>query len=78
MGGCSCFVEREKEYVVSAELSGMDENELEVKLSSGVLTIRGEKKEERKEEQPSYRVSEALRIIRAVISGSRRASTKRK
>ena len=69
MGGCSCFVEREKEYVVSAELPGMDENELEVKLSSGVLTIRGEKKEERKEEQP---------IIRAVISGSRRASTKRK
>ena len=54
MGACSCFVEREKEYVVSAELPGMDENELEVKLSSGVLTIRGEKKEE----QPSYRVSE--------------------
>jgi HSP20 family protein len=52
------FVEREKEYVVSAELPGMDESELEVKLSSGVLTIRGEKKEERKEEQPSYRVSE--------------------
>jgi HSP20 family protein len=52
------FVEREKEYVVSAELPGMDENELEVKLSSGVLTIRGEKKEERKEEQPSYRMSE--------------------
>ena len=36
----------------------MDENELEVKLSNGVLTIRGEKQEERKEEQPSYRVSE--------------------
>jgi HSP20 family protein len=52
------FVEREKEYVVSAELPGMDENKLEVKLSSGVLIIRGEKKEGRKEEQPSYRVSE--------------------
>ncbi|MGZ5474747.1 MAG: Hsp20/alpha crystallin family protein [Thermoanaerobaculia bacterium] len=52
------FAEHEKEYVVSAELPGMDENELEVKLSSGVLTVRGEKKEERKEEQPSYRVSE--------------------
>ena len=47
------FVEREKEYVVSAELPGMEEKELEVKLSSGVLTIRGEKKEERKEEQPT-------------------------
>ena len=52
------FVEGQKEYVVSAELPGMDENELEVKLSNGVLTIRGEKKEEWKEEQPSYRVSE--------------------
>ena len=52
------FVEHPKEYVVTAELPGLDENELEVKLSNGVLTIRGEKKEERKEEQPSYRVSE--------------------
>jgi HSP20 family protein len=50
--------EHDKEYIVSAELPGMDEKDLEVKLSSGVLTIRGEKKEERKEEQPSYRVSE--------------------
>ncbi len=52
------FAEHDKEYIVSAELPGMDEKDLEVKLSSGVLTIRGEKKEERKEEQPSYRVSE--------------------
>ena len=40
------FAEHDKEYIVSAELPGMDEKDLEVKLSSGVLTIRGEKKEE--------------------------------
>jgi HSP20 family protein len=53
------FVEREKEYVISAELPGMDENELEMRLSSGVLTMRGEKKKEPKEEvSDSFRVSE--------------------
>jgi HSP20 family protein len=51
-------VEGEKEYVVSAELPGMDEKELEVKIASGSLTIRGEKKEEREDKKPSYRLSE--------------------
>jgi HSP20 family protein len=52
------FVEQDKEYVVSAELPGLDEKNLEVKLSGDVLTIRGEKKEEREEERPTYRLSE--------------------
>jgi HSP20 family protein len=52
------FVERDKEYVVSAELPGLDEKNLEVKLSGDVLTIHGEKKEEQEEERPTYRVSE--------------------
>jgi hypothetical protein len=54
------------------------ENELEVKLSSGVLTIRGEKKEERKEEQPSTRLRAALRIIRAVIPARHRRRENRR
>ncbi|MFC0710658.1 Hsp20/alpha crystallin family protein [Azorhizophilus paspali] len=33
-------------YEISAELPGMHERDIEVKLSSGCLTIRGEKKEE--------------------------------
>jgi HSP20 family protein len=52
------LVEREKEYVVTAELPGLDEKALEVKLSGDTLTIHGRKEEERKEERENYRMSE--------------------
>jgi HSP20 family protein len=52
------LVEREKEYVVTAELPGLDEKALEVKLSGDVLTISGRKEEDRKEERENYRLSE--------------------
>ena len=52
------LVEREKEYVVTAELPGLDEKALEVKLSGDTLTIRGRKEEEHKEERENYRMSE--------------------
>jgi HSP20 family protein len=52
------LVERENEYVVTAELPGLDEKALEVKLSGDVLSIRGRKEEERKEERENYRMSE--------------------
>src|SRR6516162_887633 len=35
------FVERDKAYEVTAELPGLDEKNIEVKLSNGVLTIKG-------------------------------------
>ena len=38
-------------YEISAELPGMDENNVELKLADGLLTITGEKTEERKEEE---------------------------
>ncbi len=38
--------EGENETRITAELPGMDENDVEVLLSDGVLTIRGEKKAE--------------------------------
>lgn len=41
------IVEREKEYEITAELPGIDASEVEVKLSNGALTIKGEKKEEK-------------------------------
>jgi HSP20 family protein len=45
---------------VRAELPGIDEKDIDVRLSDGTLTIRGEKKEEReeREEGGSYYVSE--------------------
>jgi HSP20 family protein len=52
------FVEGEKEYEISAELPGMDEKNIEVKLSNGTLTIKGEKQEEREEREKDYYLSE--------------------
>ncbi|MBP2150048.1 Hsp20/alpha crystallin family protein [Xanthobacter autotrophicus DSM 597] len=50
--------EREGAYEISAELPGLDEKDVEVKLANGLLTIRGEKKEEREEKEKDYYLSE--------------------
>jgi HSP20 family protein len=44
------FSETEDEIRVAAELPGLDEKDIEVTLDDGVLTIRGERKDEREEE----------------------------
>ena len=41
--------EDEKSYLVKAELPGMDKNDIEVTLDDNVLTLKGEKKEEKEE-----------------------------
>jgi HSP20 family protein len=43
--------ESEKVYEISAELPGLDEKDIEVKLSHGGLMIKGEKREEREEKK---------------------------
>ncbi len=48
----------EKAYEITAELPGLDEKNVEVKFSNGVLTIKGEKKEEREEKKKDYHLSE--------------------
>jgi HSP20 family protein len=45
-------------YEITAELPGLDERNVEVKLSDGTLTIRGEKKEEKEEKKRDYYLSE--------------------
>lgn len=52
------LVEKDKEYEITAELPGLDEKNVEVKLSNGTLTICGEKKEEREEKDKGYHLSE--------------------
>ena len=52
------MAEREGAYEISAELPGLDEKDVEVKLANGLLTIRGEKKEEREEKEKDYYLSE--------------------
>lgn len=47
-------VESDKQVAVSAELPGMDEKEIDVSLSHGVLTISGEKREEKEDKGRNY------------------------
>ena len=50
--------ETEKGYKVTAELPGMDEKNIEVKIANGMLMIKGEKQEEKEEEKQDYYVRE--------------------
>lgn len=50
--------ENEKEIVVTAELLGLDERDVEVLLADNVLTIKGEKKAERDESEQGYDYNE--------------------
>jgi len=50
--------ETDKAYEISAELPGLDEKNVEVKIANGTLTIRGEKKEEKEEKRKDYFLSE--------------------
>ena len=50
--------EKDKEYEITAMLPGMDEKNIEIKLSNGTLTIRGEKKKEKEELEKDYCLSE--------------------
>jgi HSP20 family protein len=51
-------VESEKGYEITAELPGMDEKNVEVKVANDCLTIRGEKQEEKEEKKKDYYLHE--------------------
>jgi HSP20 family protein len=46
--------ETKKEVVVSAELPGLDVEDIDISITDDVLTLRGEKEEESKQEEDSY------------------------
>jgi HSP20 family protein len=46
--------ETDKAYEITAELPGLDEKNIEVKLANGVLSIKGEKQEEKEEKEKDY------------------------
>jgi HSP20 family protein len=50
--------ETESEFVVEAELPGMDEKDVSVTLNNGILTLKGEKKSEREEKKDDYHLTE--------------------
>jgi HSP20 family protein len=51
-------VEKDTEYQIAAELAGLDESNIELTLSDGILGIKGEKKEESEEKKKDYYLSE--------------------
>ena len=52
------LVECEGEYRITAELPGMAAKDIDIKLTDGTITLRGEKSEEKKHEKEDYLVSE--------------------
>lgn len=60
--------ENEKAYIVTADVPGLERKNVEVDLRDNVLTIRGEKREERAEEEPGRRYAERYygRFLRSI------------
>ncbi|MGT2467638.1 Hsp20/alpha crystallin family protein (plasmid) [Mesorhizobium atlanticum] len=52
------LVEKDKEYEITAELPSIDEKNVEIELANNVLTIRGEKSEEKEDKDKDYYLSE--------------------
>ena len=50
--------EKDNAYEATAELPGMDEKNIEVKLTNGSLMIKGEKQEEKEEKKKDYYLHE--------------------
>ena len=46
--------ETEKEVIVKAEVPGVDKKDIHINLSEGLLTIKGEKKQEKEDENENY------------------------
>jgi HSP20 family protein len=52
------IAETEKSYEITAELPGLDEKNVEVNYADGVLTIKGEKSDQKEEKKRDYYLSE--------------------
>ncbi len=63
------LAETEKNYEITCELPGMEEQDIEVAISNGILTIRGEKQEEKEEKKKEYVISSAATARSSALSG---------
>jgi HSP20 family protein len=52
------IVEKDKAFEVTAELPGLDVKDIDIQLANGMLTIKGEKQEEKEEQTKDRYVSE--------------------
>lgn len=52
------IVDRGNAYEISAELPGMDQNNIDIEFSGSTLTIKGEKRDEREERDKNFYLAE--------------------
>jgi len=52
------FTDTEKAYELTAELPGIDEKNIEVNVANGILSIKGEKQEDKEEKKKDYYIRE--------------------
>ncbi len=50
-------VESDKGYEITADLPGMEEKNIEIKVTDGVLTMKGERQEEKEEKKKDYYIT---------------------
>jgi len=50
--------EGENEYTLSAELPGLSEDDIDLSVANGMITLKGEKTEEKKDEKANYHLTE--------------------
>jgi HSP20 family protein len=55
------YAETEEEIQLAVELPGLEENDIRVSLEDGVLSIEGERADERSEEKDGFRHTESCR-----------------
>ena len=54
------IVEKEKEYRITAELPGMKKDDIKMNIRDNLLTISGEKKQEKKTDKDNYHRTERV------------------
>jgi len=52
------IVEKENEFLLTAEVPGMVEDDISVEIKDGVLSLRGNAKEEKETKEDNYRIRE--------------------
>jgi HSP20 family protein len=52
------IAENDKDYVVTAELPGIDIKDVDITISEGIFTVKGEKKHEKEENTDGYHMIE--------------------
>ena len=52
------IIDQDKEIQVIADLPGLREEDISIEVNNGILTLRGEKKEEKEEKRSNYYLSE--------------------